>query len=291
MKSRTPDFPAPLDAEKRKAIRPVICYPVDQLKVAPLELYFRARKNFELVESLEVPAREARTFEIPAGHFFRIVCVDGPQVGDLNLWQAENLQERFYSGKTRALHGTHLSTGDRLWSGFPYLRPLATITADTLDWYSFDEFGAVVHDVIGTRCDPYTSFLLNQTKYHHCCHSNLIRSLALETGLSTAEIEADVHDVLNVFMCTGFLQDTHQYFMKASPVRSGDYLEFFAEVHLLGALSACPGGDCGSEHSSDSSTCYPLRVEHYCPTNDELTKVGWRSPSINGYDRSHGMGN
>ena len=35
-------------------------------------------------------------------------------------------------------------------------------------------------------------------------------------------------------MCTGFLQDTHQYFMKASPVRSGDYLEFFAEVNLLG---------------------------------------------------------
>jgi len=114
MKSRTPDFPAPPDAEKRKATPPVICYPVDQLQVAPMELYFRARKNFELVESLEVPPREARTFEIPAGHFFRVVFVDGPQVGDLNLWQAENLQERFYSGKTRALHGTHLSTGDRL---------------------------------------------------------------------------------------------------------------------------------------------------------------------------------
>ena len=85
MKSRTPNFPAPPDAEKRKATPPVICYPVDQLQVAPLELYFRARKNFELVESLEVPPREAQTFEIPAGHFFRIVCVDGPQVGDLNL--------------------------------------------------------------------------------------------------------------------------------------------------------------------------------------------------------------
>ena len=205
MKSRTPDFPAPPDAEQCKATPPVVCYPVDQLKLAPLELYFRARKNFELVESLEVPAREARTFEIPAGHFFRIVCVDGPQVGDLKLWQAENLKKCFYSGKTRALHGTHLSTGDRLWSGFPYLRPLATITADTLDWYGFDEFGAGVHDFIGTRCDPYTSFLLNQTQYHHCCHSNLIRSLALETGLLTAEIEADVQDVLNVFMCTGFL--------------------------------------------------------------------------------------
>ena len=100
MKSRTPDFPALPDAEQRKAIPPVICYPVGQLQVTPMELFFRARKNFELVESLEVPPREARTFEIPASHFFQIVCVDGPQVGDLNLWQAENLKKCFYSGKT-----------------------------------------------------------------------------------------------------------------------------------------------------------------------------------------------
>ena len=42
-----------------------------------------------------------------------------------------------------------------------------------------------------------------------------------------------VHDVLNVFMCTGFTRDTGQYFMKASPVRPGDYLEFFAEMIFL----------------------------------------------------------
>ncbi len=34
---------------------------------------------------------------------------------------------------------------------------LATITADTLGWYGFDADGAGVHDVIGTRCDPYTN--------------------------------------------------------------------------------------------------------------------------------------
>ena len=96
-KIQNSQLPCPPDAEKLKAIPPVICYPGDQLQVAPPELYFRARKNFELVESLEVPPKEAQTFEIPAGHFFRIVCVDGPQVGDLNLWQAENLKERFYS--------------------------------------------------------------------------------------------------------------------------------------------------------------------------------------------------
>ena len=45
---------------------------------------------------------------------------------------------------------------------FPYLRSLATITWDTLDWYDYDEDGGSVHDVIGTRCDPYTSKLIDQ---------------------------------------------------------------------------------------------------------------------------------
>ena len=106
-----------------------------------------------------VPPREAECFEVPVGHFFRIISHEGSQVGDLNLWAKENLSEKFYTGKTRALHGTHLSKGDRMWSSFPYLRPLTTITHDTLDWYGFDEDGASVHDVIGTRCDPYTAKL------------------------------------------------------------------------------------------------------------------------------------
>ena len=67
-----------------------------------------------------VPPREARTFEVPAGHLFRIVSIEGPQVGDLNLWNAHDLSERFFSGKTRALHATHVSTGDRLWSTLPH---------------------------------------------------------------------------------------------------------------------------------------------------------------------------
>ena len=134
-----------------------------------------------------MPPRDARAFEVPAGHLFRIVTAEGSQVGDLNLWNASDLRERFYSGKTRALQATHVSTGDRLWSTFPWLRPMATITHDTLDWYGIDEFGAGVHDVIGTRCDPYTNFLLTGGNYHYCCHSNLTRALASARNLPLAE--------------------------------------------------------------------------------------------------------
>jgi uncharacterized protein len=213
--------------------------------------------------------------------------MNGPQVGDLNLWNAHDHTERFYSGKTRALHATHLTTGHRMWSTFPHLRPMATITDDTLSWYGKDAFGGSVHDVIGTRCDPYTHNLLSHGgQYHHCCHSNLTRAFAAETGMPLLAAESHIHDVLNVFMCTGFTRDTGQYFMKASPVRPGDYLEFFAEIDLLGALSACPGGDCSSEHSSDTARCYPLLVEVYKPL---APPKGWVAPDHNTYDQSHGL--
>ncbi len=244
---------------------PVICYPTNARPIPDLKLLSAKRESARKVNEIIVPPREARCFDVAAGQFFKIESIEGPQVGDLNLWNADNHEERFFSGKTRALHGTHVSTGDQLWSSLPYMQAMATITRDTLDWYGFDEFGGAVHDVIGTRCDPYTHKLLNGTDYHHCCHSNLANAYAAARNVSFAEAEKHIHDVLNVFMCTGFTRDTGQYFMKASPARPGDYIEFHAEMNLLAALSACPGGDCSSEHSSDAARCHPLLVKIYQP--------------------------
>ena len=277
---------APHDAAERRSAPAVVCYSVERLPPFDRAFYQSARQDLTRIAETIVPPRDARTFEVPAGHFFRIVSIEGPQVGDLNLWNRNDLSERFFSGKTRALHATHVSTGDRLWSTLPCLRPLASITHDTLDWYGWDDDGGGIHDVIGTRCDPYTQLLLEGNEYHHCCHSNLTRALAARTGLPLAEAERHVHDVLNVFMCTGFTRDTHQYFMKASPVRPGDFIEFFAEVDLLGALSACPGGDCSSTHSSDAARCYPLKVEILRPRPDALT--GWQPPARSRYAGAHG---
>ena len=277
---------APGDADARRAVEPVIVYPNGTLAPPDLGLYRSARAGASKTGEVLVQPREGCCFHVPAGGFFRIISVEGPQVGDLNLWNAQNLDEHFYSGKTRAIHGTHITTGERMWSNLPYLRPMATIIEDTLGWYGMDEFGGSIHDVIGTRCDPYTHHLLAGDDYHHCCHSNLSRALADETGRPLKEVEMQVHDVLNVFMCTGFTRDTGQYFMKASPVRPGDYIEFFAEIDLLGALSACPGGDCSSTHSSDAAACHPLLVETFAPANGAL--ASWESPPPSGYDRSHG---
>ena len=277
----------PSNIDSRTGSKLIVCYPNNTIEDENISILHSAREHLVKKEEITISPRDAKTFNVRFGEFFRIESVDGPQVGDLNLFNLYNLDEKFYSGKTRALYGTHISVGDRMFSSFPYLRSLATITWDTLDWYGYDKDGGSVHDVIGTRCDPYTSKLLSGNDYHYCCHSNLTRALVKEKGLNKKDAEKIVHDVLNVFMLTGFTNDTKQYFMKSSPVRPGDFLEFFAETDLLGVLSACPGGDCGSEHSSDTSKCFPLNVSIWKVDQEYLKNL---IPSkISDYNRKHGI--
>ena len=276
----------PFDAAARRAARAVPVYRADALPPFDLSMRERAVAHGTVVEAVTVPPREARAIRVPAGHGLAISLPEGSQVGDLNLWNPHDLSERLFTGKTRALHGTHVTRGDRLWSTLPYLRPMATIVRDTLRWYGHAPDGTGVHDVIGTRCDPYTNRLIAGTDYHRCCHSNLARAFAAETGMALEEAEAHVHDVLNVFMCTGFEPGTGRYIMKSSPARRGDALVLFAEIDCLAALSACPGGDCGSGHSSDEAACHPIRMEVIAPAPGALK--GWEPPKPSPYGRSHG---
>ena len=276
----------PLDALDRTNKDLIISYPIEKKKSNNLKILLEERKKIGLINEIIIPPRDARCFTVKSGQFFRIECFEGSQVGDLNLFNADNLNEKFYSGKTRALYGTHLSVGDRMYSNFPYLRSMATISWDSLDWYGFDNDGASVHDVIGTRCDPYTLKLLSGDDYHYCCHSNLLRALIKEKGIDMNKAENLIHDVLNVFMCTGFTNDTKQYFMKASPSRKGDYLEFYAETNILGILSACPGGDCSESHSSDQAKCFPLKVSIW--QNKSGIKNQFTS-DVSNYNKNHGL--
>jgi uncharacterized protein YcgI (DUF1989 family) len=96
----------PPDAEARRAIAPVICYPNETLPRPDLALYRAAREGAEKIAEVVAPPREAACFRVAAGQFFRITSVDGPQVGDLNLWNAHDLSERFYSGMSRRASGS-----------------------------------------------------------------------------------------------------------------------------------------------------------------------------------------
>ena len=240
----------------------------------------------EVIDEFTIPIRSGQAWDVPAGHVCRISTVDGPQVGDLNLWDRHDPRERFWAAWTRQLQAAHVSTFDRLWSTLPFLRPMATIVGDTLADYGTDSEGGRVHDTLGTRCDPYVSQMLSGVDFDYHCHSNLVRAI-LPFGLT----EFDVHDVLNVFQCTG-LNDNDEYFMKTCPAQPGDHFEFFAEQDLLAALSTCPGGDLSAPMFGDGSSdpvenCHPLKVTVYRLPEDLVGE--WEPPISPNYRGAHGL--
>ena len=255
------------------------------------ELYSKigTTNSRELVESFILPIRSGRAWKVPTGHICRITTPEGPQVGDLNIWNLHNPRERFWASRTRQLHAAHVTKFDRLWSCLPYLRPLVTITGDSLARYGHDSSGRRVHDLLGTRCDPYVNRMLSGEDFDYHCHSNLTRAV-IPYGLT----EFDVHDVLNVFQVTGLNTDD-QYIMATCPADKGDYFEFFAEIDVLCALSTCPGGDLSKwgwakNIGGDSmlQTCRPLGVELYKITDSHVLE-GWSPPEPAKYAGMHGI--
>lgn len=164
----------------------------------------------EPIESFILPIRSGKAWKVPAGCVCRISTPEGPQVGDLNIWNQHNPRERLWASRTRQLQAAHVSVHDRLWSTLPFMRPLVTIVADSLQGYGKDSEGGRVHDLLGTRCDPYINKLFSGEDFNYHCHSNLLRAVQ-EYGLT----EYDIHDVLNIFQCTG-LNSEDKYFMKVN---------------------------------------------------------------------------
>ncbi|XP_062554199.1 uncharacterized protein LOC134219478 [Armigeres subalbatus] len=244
---------------------PTICYNKAPASVVSAE-WCRTRRTSAsagtLVQEIIVPKKSGRAWTMLAGDLCRVTLIEGSQVGDVNFWNLHNTKERFYSGKTRQLHASHLKQYDRLWSSLPYLRPMATFVTDSLADYGIDKDGGALHDVIGTRCDDYTYKLITGRDRIGSCHRYLTEAVK-EFGLE----ESDVHDVWNIFMCTGFTRDTQQYFCKPSPAKKGDFIEFVADMDLIVALSACPQGDVsivvGQEVPDEK--CYPMKVEVFRP--------------------------
>ena len=105
-----------------------------------------------LTDSFVIPARRGRAFKLAAGEIVRVSCPEGPQVADMIVFNADDPAEKFWSGRTRVIHGGHLKVGDHLWSVPPRVRPMLTLVADTLE-HPPHPFGARSHDLLYCRCD------------------------------------------------------------------------------------------------------------------------------------------
>lgn len=222
----------------------------DVQKASYAEIAKRPRQH---LRTIDIPARTGKAFVVEHGQIVRVTCNEGPQVCDFNVFGKDDPREKFWSIRTRIIGGSHLSVGHQLWSTPPWTRPMMTIVTDTVEQPALPH-GARTHDLIFTRCDGRHYELVFKAVGHPSCQGNLASAIS-EFGLT----EYDVHDPLNLFMTTGLNEEGRPFYLN-SVTKKDDYVELYADIPCIVAISSCPGGSSGTKH-------FPLRADVFDVTN------------------------
>jgi hypothetical protein len=171
-----------------------------------------------------VPPGEGRGLTVKAGTTFKVVDIDGGQVGDLFAFTADDVREYASAEHTRPSIG-------RL---FP--RPGQTVLTNRrrpiLDLVEDNSPGH--HDTLYAACDPARYRLLGVERPHRSCAENLREAMAA-LGVNDVAIPQP----LNVFMDVR-VDASGEMTTRPASSEAGDHLVFRALVDAHLVLSSCP---------------------------------------------------
>lgn len=190
----------------------------------------------EPLTTVEIAPDSGRHISVAAGSVMRLECPDAAQVADVCFFNAADPRERLWANQTLNREGAHVTRGSRLWGTMPRFRPLATIIADTVSERD-EKSGTRHHIVLGAHCNSHMWLLATGRADHPNCYDQLCLAVD-EAGIDRSLI----HDNVNFFQRTRIDPASDQYVTEASNVEPGDYVELYAEVDLVVAISACPMG-------------------------------------------------
>jgi uncharacterized protein YcgI (DUF1989 family) len=222
-----------------------------------------ARPSFrEAEKSIISLEQRGKAFVVKKGQSVRIVCVEGPQIADVCFWNANDYKERLWDDQTLNREGFYLTTFSRLWSNMPNFRPMMTIIEDTVETKPTHAYSRH-HYIFGSHCNPHYWYWALRDKSHpyvttYNCHYNFIRAVK-PFGL----VEEDIHDNLNLFMKCYFDLETGLHPVEPSDAKKGDYVEFYAEMDVLVAVSVCPNGSATLPSTVGEQDIKPLGIEIY----------------------------
>jgi uncharacterized protein YcgI (DUF1989 family) len=217
-----------------------------------------ARARHNLVGEFIVPPLTARGFVAKTGQTFRVIQEKGPQAAGMSLWNLHNPNEFYNAMRTRVPEGVFISVHTRLWSEVPWFRPMATCVEDTVvvpapgsDFHH--------HWLVGSHCSPETIEIRTGRSGFNGCHREILRAIE-PFGLK----EEDIRDSVNLFQKARLEPKDGKLYYSRSDSKAGDYIEFFAEIDLLVAVSSCPLGDNACDWTMhENHAVSPLRIELY----------------------------
>lgn len=235
------------------------------------EFYNRVREAVRSrapVQTVTVLPDEGRSLVLEKGQVVRVIQKEGPQAAEVALWNRHNPEEHFGAGRTMAIDALYLARYRQVWSEIPWHRPMMTCTDDTVATDSQEVVSH--HHFLGTHCSPEMLEMRSATPMLRGCRINLLRAI-LPHGLS----EEDLKDNLKLHQKIYLDHVTGRFYGMPSDAKSGDYVEMYAEIDLLLAISTCPFGDGSREVTDPTNVLRPLDVEVYDTGIEPISYPTW----------------
>ncbi len=219
------------------------------------------RESFQLISHKMIPARSGVGFSVDKGQVFRLIEVGGPQIADVWFLSRDNPREHFMGHTTFLYEGAYPKQFSQFWSCMPNIRPMATMllehSGDTQLPENFHH-----HVVLGGHCTAQQWETVSGEKHHASCHANGIAAVK-PFGLGEKHI---IHDNFMLFQ-PSFIRPDGSGDSVTSQADPGDYAEFYDDMDLIVAVSACPVGDYAVPMSEPGRvTARPLAFEIYDAT-------------------------
>lgn len=189
-----------------------------------------------------VPAREGRAVEVRAGQRFRIVDLEGQQVGDLFAFTRDDPCEYHSAEHTRG-HVSRVfpAVGEQFVTN--RRRPILRLVADDSPGH---------HDMLIAACDPERYRALGVSGWHASCAENLRTALG-----ALGHTPPVVPQPINVFMNIPIADSGALSWLPAA-TRPGDSVTFQAEIDCVVVVSACPQDIVGINGTGPTSLAVDL---------------------------------
>lgn len=190
---------------------------------------------------------------VKKGQHLRITDLEGRQVVDMALFNADNHREKLSTSNSRTRYvpkegeeyipRDKVTVGDTLMSTL--CRPMMTIVEDTPEPKG-------VHDMHNRMCNRFL-FESYGVDSRDGCHEIISKAVA-----SYGLLPEDIPDTMDVFMNYHHDCERSRWVIDTPVSKAGDYIEFRAEMDCLVGLSNCPEDvltQCNDKH------CTPMRIE------------------------------
>lgn len=184
-----------------------------------------------------------RAFDVDAGQVIRVSQPgERGNICDIMFINRDNYDEANHL-PTQLLHEGFLMTQwTRVWSGQPYMRPLAVCIEDATE-QSYLPHGYGNHEWIG-HCTPEMIEVAEGRLNASSCHTNFLQA-ARQRALGEEIARLPNANIFQpaTYKATADGRQVMGYADVPLQTKQGDHIDFYAQMDLLVLISLCPCGD------------------------------------------------